>query len=245
MDFKKQRNSNSLPTPIHLPDELQGDVRYLVVRHPEDFEAYSIGVKYICQTEGADDLIKSLLKNVTRKHKKHVNSWLCAACVTGTTCALAERCPNIHVTAEGYRSRRLWRRASQKDQVGKGIIQWSCPQEWNLTRLSSSFVNLRNMRMCAAAPMDARLAGHIMCGNQTPNRFCVSNTMVHNPYSCEGYQNFNPQVSAQATAALSSFAHISGPAHTQCKSSAWGDCNPSESMDFSIPIVPSGECNIA
>lgn len=116
--------------PIKLPRALRGYVRYVVVLHPVDCKPYSIGVKYVCNTEGAQGLLAYLMRNVNRKHKKHVHSWLCQSAVDGSHCELGEQCPNIHVTPQGYESRRCWLRplkgARNSDEDTEGS-EFSCP----------------------------------------------------------------------------------------------------------------------
>lgn len=97
---------------VKLPKELRGYVRYIVVLNPADGKPYSLGVKYVCETEGSQNLLAYLKRNVNRKHKKHVHSWLCQSVADGCyqDCELHKQCPNIHVTAEGFHGRRNWLR---------------------------------------------------------------------------------------------------------------------------------------
>eukprot|EP00994_Dinema_validum_P009296 NODE_909_length_1241_cov_241.701342_g677_i0.p1 GENE.NODE_909_length_1241_cov_241.701342_g677_i0~~NODE_909_length_1241_cov_241.701342_g677_i0.p1 ORF type:complete len:311 (-),score=14.68 NODE_909_length_1241_cov_241.701342_g677_i0:195-1127(-) len=99
---------------IQLPTQLRGYVRYLVARHPQDHLSYSIGVRYVYRTEGTEELLTFLAKNISRKHKKHVHAWLCESVVNGSSCPLHDKCPNMHVSPEGYGLRRVWRNKSSK-----------------------------------------------------------------------------------------------------------------------------------
>jgi len=115
---------------IKLPEELRGYCRYVVVRHPLDAQSYTVGVKYVKTTEGAVELCTNLAKNVGRKHKKHVNSWLCSSVVSGQECELADRCPNVHVTESGYENRRPWLRLakSEKAEISPSKTEISSPR---------------------------------------------------------------------------------------------------------------------
>lgn len=94
----------------HTPYPFSLNIRYIVVLNPADGKPYSLGVKYVCETEGSQNLLAYLKRNVNRKHKKHVHSWLCQSVADGCyqDCELHKQCPNIHVTAEGFHGRRNW-----------------------------------------------------------------------------------------------------------------------------------------
>eukprot|EP00667_Euglena_gracilis_P028980 EG_transcript_37680 len=110
MQYSDSIERTSSEDPIKLPKQLRGYVRYIVVLNPEDGQPYSVGVKYVCNTEGAQALLTYLTRNVNRKHKKHVHSWLCQSVVDGSHCELGDDCPNIHVTPQGYNGKRKWLR---------------------------------------------------------------------------------------------------------------------------------------
>lgn len=117
--FNGLPSSEDANEPVLLPKELRGYVRYIVVRHPGDRNPYSIGVKYVQNTEGAQSLLAYLIRNVNRKHKKHVHSWLCQSAVDGSLCELGFQCPNIHVTPDGYSGRREWLRPLKGSRSGE------------------------------------------------------------------------------------------------------------------------------
>jgi hypothetical protein len=96
---------------VPLPTHLQGYVRYVVVLDPQDKKPYSIGIKYVCRSKGADEVLARLSENVNRRHKKRVHAWLCKCCPTSTICQLEWACPDIHVTSIGYSFRRPWTQA--------------------------------------------------------------------------------------------------------------------------------------
>ena len=93
---------------VPLPTHLHGYVRYVVVLDPQDKKPYSIGIKYVCRSKGADEVLARLSENVNRRHKKRVQAWLCKCCATSTICQLEWACPDIHVTPIGYSFRRPW-----------------------------------------------------------------------------------------------------------------------------------------
>lgn len=140
---------------IKLPDELRGYCRYVVVRHPVDALSYTIGVKYVKTTEGAVELCANLAKNVGRKHKKHVHSWLCSSVVLGQECQLADRCPNVHVTENGYENRRPWLRIPKGEKAEKGETSPSPAP----TETSSPSATEEDTNSCTGSPTAAMLAG--------------------------------------------------------------------------------------
>jgi hypothetical protein len=113
-------------TLITLPSHLRGYVKYVVVLLPLDGRTYSLGIKYICQSEGAHDLLQRLDEQRNRKHKKPLHAFLCSSAATGTLCPLGWSCPEIHVTPEGFREKRFWDRPVKatrtlKVQIPKAI----------------------------------------------------------------------------------------------------------------------------
>eukprot|EP00668_Euglena_longa_P003512 GGOE01004107.1.p1 GENE.GGOE01004107.1~~GGOE01004107.1.p1 ORF type:complete len:517 (-),score=54.49 GGOE01004107.1:885-2408(-) len=96
---------------VPLPNNLQGYVRYVVVLDPQDSKPYSIGIKYVCRSKGADEVLTRLSENVNRRHKKRVHAWLCKCCPSSSICPAEWNCPDIHVTPVGYSNRRPWTQA--------------------------------------------------------------------------------------------------------------------------------------
>eukprot|EP01004_Peranema_trichophorum_P008060 NODE_6824_length_839_cov_34.994413_g6225_i0.p1 GENE.NODE_6824_length_839_cov_34.994413_g6225_i0~~NODE_6824_length_839_cov_34.994413_g6225_i0.p1 ORF type:complete len:146 (+),score=18.48 NODE_6824_length_839_cov_34.994413_g6225_i0:55-438(+) len=108
--------------PVQLPYALRGYIRYVVVLSPEDNLEYSIGIKYIYLTTGAKDLLGSLKRNAERKHKKHIQSWLCVSVIQGECCPLKQNCPNIHVSLKGFESRRVWNRLTEVSEERQLLV---------------------------------------------------------------------------------------------------------------------------
>jgi len=93
---------------VVLPSELRGYVRYIVVMHPEDNLPYSIGIRHVRPTRGVERVLQFLAVNRGRSHKKSVQAWLCPSVVAGQMCFQGHGCDSVHVTEDGYHSRRLW-----------------------------------------------------------------------------------------------------------------------------------------
>jgi hypothetical protein len=85
----------------------QNDIRFVVIIDPADGTAYSVSIRHIRQTDGLLEILSCLSKNEKRKHKKHVQAWMCQY---GDQCTLQNSCPNIHITPEGHTKRRVWYR---------------------------------------------------------------------------------------------------------------------------------------
>lgn len=75
-----------------------GEFRFVVGVDPTDGLAYSITYRDVLPTEGLRGVVAHLQKNAQRKHKKHVQVWLCHSVVDGVPCSLGESCPNLHAT---------------------------------------------------------------------------------------------------------------------------------------------------
>eukprot|EP00668_Euglena_longa_P011246 GGOE01013635.1.p1 GENE.GGOE01013635.1~~GGOE01013635.1.p1 ORF type:complete len:260 (+),score=34.29 GGOE01013635.1:39-818(+) len=93
---------------LKLNKSLRGYARYLIIQDPVTLQQYSVGMRHVLSTEGGKVLLANLKKNVFRTHKRHLRQWLCTSVINGVICPLQERCPNIHVTLEGYQKRRIW-----------------------------------------------------------------------------------------------------------------------------------------
>eukprot|EP00668_Euglena_longa_P003306 GGOE01003869.1.p1 GENE.GGOE01003869.1~~GGOE01003869.1.p1 ORF type:complete len:314 (-),score=-9.65 GGOE01003869.1:909-1850(-) len=96
---------------VLLPHELRGYARYIVVLDPQDANPYSIGIRHVLPSSGAKRILQSLIDNVKRSHKKPVQAWLCRSIMQGTCCPYGNACHDIHVTPEGFQTRRPWNRA--------------------------------------------------------------------------------------------------------------------------------------
>ena len=77
----------------------------------QDSKPYSIGIKYVCRSKGAEEVLARLSENVNRRHKKRVHAWLCSCCSHSAVCPAEWSCPDIHVTPAGYSNRRPWTQA--------------------------------------------------------------------------------------------------------------------------------------
>jgi hypothetical protein len=100
----------SFYTLITLPAHLRGYVKYVVVLLPLNGCTYSLGIKYVCQSEGARELLQRLDEQRDRKHKKPLHAFLCASAASGTICPQGWGCTEIHCTIEGFRAKRTWDR---------------------------------------------------------------------------------------------------------------------------------------
>jgi len=106
-----EAQANRFYSRVPLPTNLQGYVRYVVVLDPQDSKPYSIGIKYVCRSKGADEVLARLSENVNRRHKKRVHAWLCKSCSTASICPAEWACADIHVTPVGFANRRPWTQA--------------------------------------------------------------------------------------------------------------------------------------
>lgn len=97
-----------LGQPITLPDHLRGYVKYLVVLNPLDYRTYSLGIKHVCPTEGAREVLQRLSDKRERKHRKSLQAGLCLSLLQGFVCPYGLTCAAIHCTHEGLSALRPW-----------------------------------------------------------------------------------------------------------------------------------------
>jgi hypothetical protein len=102
---------------VVLSSVLKDWLKYVVVYSHQDQVAYSIGIKHVLNTRGAEELFRRLSKQQFRKHKKPLHGFLCQSVSSGTICPFGRNCRDIHVTPEGFRERRLWNRSLQFQKV--------------------------------------------------------------------------------------------------------------------------------
>eukprot|EP00669_Euglena_mutabilis_P009766 TRINITY_DN459_c0_g1_i3.p2 TRINITY_DN459_c0_g1~~TRINITY_DN459_c0_g1_i3.p2 ORF type:complete len:287 (+),score=40.16 TRINITY_DN459_c0_g1_i3:25-885(+) len=93
---------------ITLPDHLRGYVKYLVVLNPLDCRTYSLGIKHVCPTEGAREVLQRLSDKRERKHRKSLQAGLCLSLLQGFVCPYGVTCAAIHCTPEGLSALRPW-----------------------------------------------------------------------------------------------------------------------------------------
>jgi hypothetical protein len=94
---------------VVLPPTLKKYVRFMVLCDPVSLVKHSYPISGVQSTEGASYILNFLEKNVQRKHrKKSVVAWLCDSVIRDYRCCLGVQCPNVHVTNQGYKNRRLW-----------------------------------------------------------------------------------------------------------------------------------------
>lgn len=112
-----------------LPRELKGYVTFVVLRDPKDRSLHSYGVRFLLDTEGAQQMLASLVRNRRRTHRRHVQSWLCGFAEEGTPCPLEETCPNIHISPEGLAQRREWKKkkTAAAESIDTSPNPSSCP----------------------------------------------------------------------------------------------------------------------
>eukprot|EP00667_Euglena_gracilis_P022370 EG_transcript_24851 len=96
------------PALVVLPPELRGYVRYMVVMDPRDHQPYSVGIRFVCPSRGATRVLQFLVANRGRRHKKSIQAWLCPSAIHGVECPAQTECDGIHVTPEGFATRRPW-----------------------------------------------------------------------------------------------------------------------------------------
>lgn len=86
----------------------------------QDGATYSIGIRYVLQTTGAEQLLSQL--QTWARHQKGLNNTirfaggtpppsgvLCTSWTTGGLCVRASQCAFVHAMVDGYRTRRLWK----------------------------------------------------------------------------------------------------------------------------------------
>ena len=93
---------------VVLPPTLKKYVRFVVLRDPISLVKHSYPISGVQSTEGALNILNTLEQNVQRKHRKSVFAWLCDSVIREYRCCLGVHCPNVHVTDQGYKTRRLW-----------------------------------------------------------------------------------------------------------------------------------------
>eukprot|EP00667_Euglena_gracilis_P026969 EG_transcript_32940 len=102
-------------TPIVLPRNLRGHVKYVAGLDEETGLTYSIGIRFVLPTAGAQHLLDRLRVQRYREYKKPVVGTLCPSMAHGTTCPEGVACVKIHALPEGYQSRRLRDRPVRKE----------------------------------------------------------------------------------------------------------------------------------
>jgi len=115
-------NDSPSPTPstadtnqvLQMTKALRGYARYVIAQDPTTGQQFTIGMRYVLNTEGGRELSAGLKKNTYRAHKRHLTQWLCRSVLEGFSCPFGEQCPHLHVTAEGYAARRPWIEVSQR-----------------------------------------------------------------------------------------------------------------------------------
>ena len=93
---------------VVLPPTLKRYIRFVVLRDPVSLLKHSYPISGVLSTEGAWHLLNRLEQNVQRRHRKSVFSWLCDSVIREHRCYLGYDCPNVHVTDQGFTTRRLW-----------------------------------------------------------------------------------------------------------------------------------------
>eukprot|EP00667_Euglena_gracilis_P010133 EG_transcript_10306 len=109
-----------LPTPIVLPLNLRGHVKYIAGLDKESGLVYSIGIRFVLPTAGAQHLLDRLRAQRYREHKRPVVGTLCPSLATGAPCPEGVACAKIHAEPEGYQLRRLRERAPRTSTEGPG-----------------------------------------------------------------------------------------------------------------------------
>ena len=104
-----------------LSPTLKKYVRFVVLLDPVTLAKHSYSISGVKSTEGALFILNVLEHNVQRKHgKKSVVAWLCDSVIRGYQCCLGVHCPNVHVTNQGYKTRRPWDKTyTEKAKKGK------------------------------------------------------------------------------------------------------------------------------
>lgn len=198
--------------PIFLPPQLQEYVRYVVALDPTDEKPYSISIRGIGPTQGMRDIFDYLQRNLNRKHKKHVQAWMCQSSVCGEVCALGDGCPNVHVSPEGYIKRRLWVRPL------------------TIQRLSA----MEASEGSASAPSEASATSRPVSPSSEP----LGVVFVHNPYSFVPYEVCARRSPAESpsTEAVSPQLRCSSPSELLRCPRSWADSTLQDEMDFTVPV---------
>eukprot|EP01012_Entosiphon_sulcatum_P023689 TRINITY_DN2879_c0_g1_i1.p1 TRINITY_DN2879_c0_g1~~TRINITY_DN2879_c0_g1_i1.p1 ORF type:complete len:172 (-),score=19.79 TRINITY_DN2879_c0_g1_i1:16-531(-) len=93
---------------VALSPVVRGYARFVVVSTP--CEMFTVGIRFVLATKGAERVIGRLESNRQKFYKHHVKGALCQSVLTGCPCREATDCPMIHVTNEGWAHRRLWKK---------------------------------------------------------------------------------------------------------------------------------------
>jgi hypothetical protein len=93
---------------VVLPPTLKKYITFVVLRDPVSLVKHSYPISGVQSTEGAFNILTNLEQNVQRKHRKSVFAWLCDSVIREYRCCLGVQCPNVHVTDQGFQTRRLW-----------------------------------------------------------------------------------------------------------------------------------------
>eukprot|EP00667_Euglena_gracilis_P028950 EG_transcript_37618 len=99
---------------IPLPRKLKGYVKYIVAVDPHDRQAYSVGIKHVLPTSGAHKVLAQLQSQRYRHYRKCVTSVFCPFSPSPQLCPHGTDCDGIHITAEGYLTRRPWQRPQDR-----------------------------------------------------------------------------------------------------------------------------------
>eukprot|EP01012_Entosiphon_sulcatum_P007152 TRINITY_DN13569_c0_g1_i1.p1 TRINITY_DN13569_c0_g1~~TRINITY_DN13569_c0_g1_i1.p1 ORF type:complete len:353 (-),score=34.71 TRINITY_DN13569_c0_g1_i1:1759-2745(-) len=98
----------SPPALLPVPSAARGYMKYVVVMDPVEEVLYSIGISHALDTRGGRKYVRRLMRNLFSNRKRHIQGQLCASVLTTIPCAYAAACECIHVTPEGWSTRRLW-----------------------------------------------------------------------------------------------------------------------------------------
>eukprot|EP00667_Euglena_gracilis_P031442 EG_transcript_45563 len=96
--------------PITLPKNLKGHVKYLLATDLYDGQLYSVGIRYVLPTLGAQRSLTLIQRQRYRPYKKSINGTFCPTMGRDPSCQLGINCNYIHITAEGFTTRRIWHR---------------------------------------------------------------------------------------------------------------------------------------
>eukprot|EP00996_Jenningsia_fusiforme_P006856 NODE_867_length_1853_cov_15.763304_g775_i0.p1 GENE.NODE_867_length_1853_cov_15.763304_g775_i0~~NODE_867_length_1853_cov_15.763304_g775_i0.p1 ORF type:complete len:423 (+),score=25.93 NODE_867_length_1853_cov_15.763304_g775_i0:58-1326(+) len=99
---------------VQLSETQRSYVRYLVVVHPLSLELFTVGIRHVCKSRGAYNLLQQLEENLTLDYKRGATCELCTAFLT-QHCSLGSNCPRIHVTRKGWESRRPWAKSRGRE----------------------------------------------------------------------------------------------------------------------------------
>eukprot|EP00996_Jenningsia_fusiforme_P004995 NODE_588_length_2070_cov_30.181098_g542_i0.p1 GENE.NODE_588_length_2070_cov_30.181098_g542_i0~~NODE_588_length_2070_cov_30.181098_g542_i0.p1 ORF type:complete len:549 (+),score=66.82 NODE_588_length_2070_cov_30.181098_g542_i0:66-1649(+) len=106
---------------VRLSPQTRGYVKFIVAICQEDGCTYSLGISCILDSRGARSLLRKLEHQREHQHKRSLYGVLCGSVVSGVRCDLGLECPCVHVTAQGYKNRRVWSRP----------IRPACPGDLN------------------------------------------------------------------------------------------------------------------